>query len=150
MDGSTVTSASRGPVAPAARPDAAKALRLASEARQRHGMPALRHDPLLARAAEGHARWMARANVTKHRGAGGTGMRERILATGYDACWGAENVASGQFSAPEVVADWMGSPGHRRNVLDANLAEAAVGVAEGPNGLLYWAMVMARPCGDAG
>ena len=46
----------------------------------------------------------------------------------------AENIASGQPDAAAVMAAWMGSPGHRQNILDCSLGTLGVGVAQGPGG----------------
>ncbi|MEF2964256.1 CAP domain-containing protein [Paenibacillus sp. M1] len=44
-----------------------------------------------------------------------------------------ENIAKGQKSAKEVVADWMDSPGHKANILNANYNLIGVGYYNG-----YW------------
>lgn len=43
----------------------------------------------------------------------------------------AENIASGQSSAEEVVQGWMNSPGHRANILNESLHHMAVGYNSG-------------------
>lgn len=52
----------------------------------------------------------------------------------------AENIAKGQDTAEEVVADWMTSSGHRRNILDSYATHLGVGVVKGDNGN-YWVQV---------
>ena len=39
-----------------------------------------------------------------------------------------ENLAKGQLTAEEVVRDWMGSEGHRRNILQPSFTEIGVGI----------------------
>ncbi|MBR4077143.1 MAG: S-layer homology domain-containing protein, partial [Oscillospiraceae bacterium] len=48
-----------------------------------------------------------------------------------------ENIAAGQLSAAEVMEDWMNSPGHRSNILNANYSSVGVGCFE-HNGVKYW------------
>lgn len=50
----------------------------------------------------------------------------RIRDAGYRRP-GGENIAFGQPDAAEVMADWMHSPGHRRNILDCRLRRIGVG-----------------------
>ena len=57
----------------------------------------------------------------------------------------AENVASGQRSAKEVVEGWMNSEGHRANILQGNYTEIGIGVAKAANGALYYTQVFAKP-----
>lgn len=51
--------------------------------------------------------------------------------------WG-ENVASGYVTASSVVSGWMGSPGHRANILNGNFRYMGACVAQGASGTLYW------------
>ncbi|WP_346779386.1 CAP domain-containing protein [Paenibacillus brevis] len=44
-----------------------------------------------------------------------------------------ENIAKGQWSAKEVVQDWMDSPGHKANILNKNYNLIGVGYYNG-----YW------------
>ena len=39
-----------------------------------------------------------------------------------------ENLGKGQYTAQEVVADWMNSPGHRRNILESAFSEIGIGL----------------------
>lgn len=56
-----------------------------------------------------------------------------------------ENIAMGQRSAREVMAAWMASPGHRRNILNPNFTQIGVGVARDSRGRLYWTQMFIRP-----
>lgn len=55
-----------------------------------------------------------------------------------DYIWAGENLAMGQRTPAEVVQDWMGSQGHRDNILTGEFNYMGVGVAMDPNGMLYW------------
>ncbi|MDR0930278.1 MAG: SafA/ExsA family spore coat assembly protein [Clostridiales bacterium] len=56
-----------------------------------------------------------------------------------------ENIAYGQRSPAEVVNAWMGSSGHRANILSNNYTEIGVGVAQKSNGQYYWTQMFIRP-----
>ena len=55
----------------------------------------------------------------------------------------AENVASGQMSAREVVDGWLHSPGHRRNI-EGNFKLTGIGLARGSNGMIYYTQIFTR------
>jgi uncharacterized protein YkwD len=48
-----------------------------------------------------------------------------------------ENIAMGQASAAEVVADWMRSDGHRANILGSH-SRIGVAMARAADGTVYW------------
>jgi uncharacterized protein YkwD len=77
-----------------------------------------------------------------HRAPGGPTLPGRLARVGYlgrhavDWVVG-ENLAwaRGAAATPRgIVAAWMASPGHRRNVLDADFREVGIGVAVGTPG----------------
>lgn len=55
----------------------------------------------------------------------------------------AENVASGQMSAKEVVDGWLHSPGHRRNI-EGNFTLTGIGLARDRRGMIYFTQVFTR------
>jgi uncharacterized protein YkwD len=55
-----------------------------------------------------------------------------------------ENVAAGQPTVESVMAAWMRSPGHRRNVL-GKFSEIGAGVATDRNGTPYWCVTFGNP-----
>ena len=58
---------------------------------------------------------MAARNYFSHTTPEGVTFDQRIKTAGYPQP-GAENIAKGQRSAQQVMNDWMGSDGHRRNI----------------------------------
>ncbi|NLL01435.1 MAG: LysM peptidoglycan-binding domain-containing protein [Mollicutes bacterium] len=56
----------------------------------------------------------------------------------------AENIASGQRNAEEVMKYWMNSPGHRANILSSSYNQIGVGVARDQNGNLYWTQLFIK------
>ena len=61
-------------------------------------------------------------------------------ASGYSG-WG-ENIAFGQATAADVMTAWMGSAGHRANILSSSHTHIGIGVAEG--GTIHWTQVFLR------
>lgn len=90
----------------------------------------------LARIARGHSLDMRTRGFFDHRTPEGTGPRERIARQGLSFKTIAENIystpdgtADAAELASEMVAGWMNSTGHRRNILDPRFHALGVGVA---------------------
>jgi uncharacterized protein YkwD len=49
-----------------------------------------------------------------------------------------ENIARGYSSVSGVTAGWMGSAGHKANIMNPNFKSIFVGVAQAANGTYYW------------
>jgi uncharacterized protein YkwD len=116
--------------------------------RRRAGVPALRSDGTLDRAAQAHAQDMLARSYFAHKSPEGASVRERSRARGYEWRKIGENIAEGQISVDEVVDTWMDSPGHRRNLLDPGFTELGVGLALGRSGGRYrtvWVQNFGRP-----
>jgi uncharacterized protein YkwD len=95
--------------------------------RIRAGCGPLRVDGRLAAAARAHSADMVNRSYFEHDSPDGNTPADRASAAGY-ADYGGENIAYGQRSAAEVVSDWMGSPDHRRNILDCSFTTIGVGL----------------------
>ena len=68
----------------------------------------------------------------------GGGMERRLAANGWKGMASAENIAYGNDTAAETFVQWMGSPGHRANILgDCSLC--GFGHAVSRDGTHYWA-----------
>ena len=106
--------------------------------RARKGCPALRLDTRLRAAARGYSDEMARYGAWNHVGHDGSSPGDRMRRAGYDTSGGwAENIAKGYPTAEAVMQGWMGSSGHRTNILNCNLKALGVGVVRS-NGRLFW------------
>jgi uncharacterized protein YkwD len=91
-------------------------------------------------AAASHARDMARRKFFEHRGSNGSQPKDRVRSAGYQPRLTGENIAYGPESAEEVVAGWLGSPGHCANIMDSRFQDIGVGLATGrKRGQIYWA-----------
>jgi uncharacterized protein YkwD len=103
---------------------------------------ALVWDTRLEAAARKHAEDMVKRGYFSHVTPEGGTFQERVRREGYAACMWAENIAQGQRNVTSVMKSWMGSRGHRRNILHRKAR--AIGVAQGPDRM--WVMVLAAPC----
>lgn len=115
-----------------------RVLQLVNGERAKAGLGALGYDRRLDQAAEGHNRQQAATRTMSHDAIGDGDPGSRIRAAGFTGAWG-ENVAAGQLSPEQVVAEWMASPGHRRNIMDPAFNRLGVSYAVGGDGRTYWA-----------
>ena len=106
------------------------------------GRAPLVYDARLEAAARSHGEDMVAKGFFSHTGSDGSDIGTRLGRVGYAFCFGAENIAAGQRSLGEVMAGWMASRGHRRNIL--HRSAQAVGVARGAGN--RWVMVLAATC----
>jgi uncharacterized protein YkwD len=118
-----------------------------NQERERHRLPLLRLNLQLLRAAQHHARNMARFEEMAHELAQADlpTMVDRALYYGYAYRWLGENVAYGYPDARSVVAAWMDSPGHRANILGSDFTEIGVGLRVGGDGLTYYCQLFGQP-----
>jgi len=127
---------------------AASALALLTNAERRQaGLPALAMSQSLMRAAQLHADQMASMGQMAHSlpGARYPEPQDRLAAVGYRWQAYAENVAYGQGSPASAMSSWMGSSGHRANILNPGLTEIGAAVANGSDGRPYWVQLFGNP-----
>jgi hypothetical protein len=106
----------------------------ANRERVARSLPALQWDEALAAAARKHANRMAFYNIVEHQLSGELNLEERLTEARARFSMIAENIAVA--SNPETIhAGWMDSPGHRRNILNANLTAVGIGAVRGRGGL---------------
>ncbi len=95
---------------------------------EHHGpAPALARDPALDAAARGHSSWMAEVGRLSHEGRGGSSLGARLSAAGYAWNRAAENVAAGRPNPAHTVAQWLGSSGHCRELMNPANTETGIG-----------------------
>ena len=70
---------------------------------------------------------------------------QRALEAGYIYLAVGENLAGGQTSPEQVMAEWMASPPHRQNVLAAQWREAGLAVSTGGEYGVYWVLEFGNP-----
>jgi len=118
-----------------------------NEIRKDRDLSTLAYDESLAEIALDHSEDMAKDEYFSHREPGGDGIEERYAAAGYECrvktgegqySTGAENIykveadADGESAeeiADDVVSGWMGSEGHRKNILQSYWKNEGIGVA---------------------
>jgi hypothetical protein len=106
----------------------------ANRERTAAGLQALKWDDALAAAAREHARLLARENVLSHQLPGEPSLEQRLARAGAKYAMVAENVAIGP--NPEEIHDgWMHSPGHRKNILNADATAVGIATTRGSGGL---------------
>lgn len=75
----------------------------------------------------------------------GSTLAERTAEFQYEYWIVGENLAAGQPNPVRAVTDWMGSPGHRENILNPAFTELGVGVRTGGSYGIYWVQEFGRP-----
>jgi uncharacterized protein YkwD len=113
--------------------------------RRAHGLRPLRLSRPLSAAADAHSRAMGRFGFFSHESRDGSEFWARVKrwygSSGYHRWSVGENLlwSSGRLSAAEALKLWMGSPGHRKNILtpawrEVGLSAVAVSGAPGVYG----------------
>src|SRR5579863_191116 len=101
-------------------PESRQLFALANQARAQAGAGRLEWDPALAAAALQHCERMAAEGPIAHRYGGEPDVSARAAAAGAHFSVIEENVAVGP-SAAAIHDEWMHSPGHRENLLSADV-----------------------------
>ena len=109
------------PVTPELLPLESAVIERTNNERMRRGLRPLALDFGLLASARRHAAWMTNRRNLQH-------TNQPV----------AENIAMGQNSSAEVVSDWMSSPGHRANILNASYSRIGVAAYTASNGQVYW------------
>lgn len=117
---------------------------LVNAERARAGLAPLGASRRITLAAQGHACSIARRDNVTHRGALGGGLRIRLLRVGYNLAAANENLAMGLDTPGAAVAGWMGSPGHRSNILSPDMRDFGAGIVVARDGRMVWVMISGR------
>jgi uncharacterized protein YkwD len=123
---------------------------LYNQERALEGLPPLTIDVRLVQSARGHSQDMAINDFFSHVGSNGSSFDQRILAAGYPSPR-SENIAAGYSTPASVVTAWMGSSGHRANILDSTARHVGIGYAfqSGSTYGRYWTANMGTSSGSA-
>ncbi|MBQ8927677.1 MAG: hypothetical protein IJ055_05305 [Oscillospiraceae bacterium] len=124
------------PAAAAGEQQAVTALVNAERARQ--GLPALREEAVLDRAAEQRAQEIVQQ--FSHTRPDGSSCFTVLEEYGVLYRSAGENIAYGYTSPESVMDGWMNSPGHRANILSGQYDSIGIGVFE-YGGTTYWTQV---------
>ncbi len=100
----------------------------------------------LVNAADAHSMDMARFNFFSHTGSNGLDVGSRVTAAGYTYSAVGENIAAGQQTIDAVMEGWLDSPGHCRNIMNANYTEVGASCARNnaADFRIYWTQVFGR------
>jgi uncharacterized protein YkwD len=100
----------------------------------------------LLHAARDHSSDMAQNNYFSHDDLDGTTAPRRIKAAGYHSTFVGENIGAGQPTVESVVAHWMHSPDHCKNLMNPKFRNVAVACArnDAATHRLYWTMDLGR------
>jgi uncharacterized protein YkwD len=116
----------------------AAVLCLHNQTRAEQGLPALKENARLDKAALGHSNDMVAEGYFDHTTPGGATFVDRILGAHYvkrtDGWTLGENLAwgTGDLSTPDgVMTSWMNSPGHKANILKRAYREVGIGIRLG-------------------
>ncbi|MBC7836442.1 CAP domain-containing protein [Acetobacteraceae bacterium] len=119
--------------------------------RVKNGLPALVYDSKLSLVARAHSSDMLAANYFSHTNKSDCDSACRVKNANYSYSYVGENIfmakgftLSGGDTASLIVQGWMGSPGHRANILQTAFTNSGVGVAfEGTR--IYITAIYSKP-----
>ncbi|MEA2600006.1 MAG: hypothetical protein QOF89_998 [Acidobacteriota bacterium] len=115
------------------------------------GVGPLLRDPRLDAAAQRHAEDMLVRSYYNHVSPDGTTPADRVRKSGFYSRTVAENIARGPVAVQEVMNNWMGSSGHRHNLLLPAFTHLGVGVVVGRNPAMgdtvIWVQDFGSPAG---
>jgi len=96
-------------------------------------LPPLKRDALLDTATESHSASMGSNDFFAHRDLVTCSWPwDRMTSAGYFWVAALENIAAGSSTAAGVMAQWMGSSGHRANILSTDVRELGIGYSHDP------------------
>jgi uncharacterized protein YkwD len=117
-------------------------LAMVNEHRQSRKLPPLQNNPAMEYQARMHSMDMATLRVPF--GHQGMSFRMKYIQEKVKGVSNvAENVAFGSMTAKAVVAGWLKSPGHKKNI-EGNYQYSGVGVARNQNNQLYFTQLFAK------
>lgn len=134
-----------GPVATGVSPVEQRLANRVNRVRAQHGCGALQHRAALHGTARTHSALMARHRRLAHQLPGEATLSSRLAGAGYPASRRmGEVIAAGAMGPKRVVRMWLGSPSHRRLLLDCRFRQMGVGIAESAPGQRWWTVDLVR------
>lgn len=109
--------------------------------------PALSWNAALGKTALAHSKDMADKDYFSHQGRDASQVSDRASRAGYRWQRIGENIAAGQGSAEQVMAGWLASPGHCKNIMNPDFTEMGAAYATNPKSAAtsYWTQVFGTP-----
>ncbi len=111
--------------------------------RMKNNVPALNLSPELNASAQEKLQDMFDKQYFQHISPSGESVSSVAKRNGYDYIVVGENLALGIFAGDDqVVAAWMASPGHKKNILDTRYQDVGIAVGQGMyQGRRQWLIV---------
>lgn len=119
---------------PNLRQEQTELLDLHNKERKSRGLEELKLDEDLCLYAQRHAEHMASKQNLSH-----SSMSKLQSASGAGRV--GENIACGQETEEQVMKSWMGSSGHKRNILSSQYKHVGFGLKKDKEGRIYWCTV---------
>lgn len=134
-----------GPTATGVTPIEQRLATQVNRARAQHGCRALKHRAALHTTARQHSALMARHRRLAHQLPGEAALGSRLADAGYRTSRRmGEVIAAGPMSPKRTLRMWLGSPSHRRLLLDCRFRQMGVGVVESTPGQRWWTIDLVR------
>jgi uncharacterized protein YkwD len=109
------------------------------------GLGPVKPDVRLMRAAQRQSEVLAKMGVLSHTGIDGD-LASRVHQVGYFYGLVGENLAAGLADPKKVLRAWLNSPGHRANLLRAEVSTIGIGYVQSGRAFgNYWTIILARP-----
>ena len=122
-----------------AQPAPSTPAEMISNYRVQHGEGRVTLDPALTKVAHEQATAMASKQTLDHNVL--APFNSRVASSGPDRA--AENIAYGYDNFGKTLDQWIGSDGHRKNLLLHGATRVGVASSKSSTGRTYWAMVIA-------
>lgn len=118
-----------------------------NNARVARGLPALRPNTYLMRAAQVHSDDLANNDLWSHTGSDGSTPQERMGRAGYPLGEGDEVLAANSDNTDAIVSAWLRNPRHEATLVNPAYIDVGAGYAYNANSTYghYWTVVVARP-----
>lgn len=120
-------------------------LSLVNAERAKLKLPALTLNTSLSNVARTKAAEMRDKNYFSHTSP--TYGSPSQMMTKFGIKWSAsgENIAKGQKTPSAVMSAWMGSSGHKANILNKSYTQIGIGYVTASNGTAYWVQMFIKP-----
>lgn len=115
---------------------------LVNRQRTARGLQAVSTNAKLESVAQSYACDMAVHGYFSHKGRNNSNVMKRVQKAGYSGCQFAENIALGLPDSKSTIDGWMGSSGHKKNILLRKIDEMGMGIAV-QDGRMLWVQVLA-------
>ncbi len=120
-------------------------LELVNNERTSRGLEPLTLNPILCKMADDYAAEMIQCGFFSHQSPSG-GPFDRAVSANYVFLAIGENLAGGQSTPEQAMADWMKSTeGHRENILSPQWKDIGIAVRVGGEYGVYWVQEFGNP-----